>query len=210
MLKWFSLLITCFLLIGCEAKMNPPQKNPQPSPPAVVDEQNKTLRVFFPHAPVEKMYLGVGNEFAQYTEKFYENEGPYFPAVMDNGGNRFFRIYKITDNEISLVYEQPDFFEEEIPAPSSLENRFLVQPLLRLPLEVGEKVGQWKIASVTEKLSLPIGDFSDVVVIQKANEDGSIIRQYWAKNYGKIKDEFLLKDDSGNINEVSSELQTMK
>lgn len=210
MRKLFFLLITSLLLVGCESKTDLPQKNPQPSLPPVVDEQTVSLLDFFPQTPVKKIYQGFGNEFAQYTEKLYKNEGPYYPAVMDNGGNRFLRIYKVTEKEISLVYEQPDFFEEEIPKPSSLEGRFLDQPLLRIPLEVGEKVGQWKIVSVTEKVTLPIGKFSDVIVIRKINEDGSIIRQYWTKKYGKIKDEFLFKDENGDIYEVSSELQSMK
>ncbi|WP_442593615.1 hypothetical protein [Neobacillus sp. D3-1R] len=210
MRKYFFLFLSCLLLSGCVTKTEQPPKDSHTNPPPVVENQKISLLDYFPKTPIDKFFIGIGNEFAQYTEKFYPNEGPYYPAVMDNGGNRFFRIYKVTDQEIALVYEQPDFYEDDIPTPSSFEGRFIIQPLLRFPLNVGEKVGQWKITSLTEKLTLPIGEFSNVLVIQKVNEDGSIVRQYWAKEYGKIKDEFLFKDTNGDLYEVSSELQNIK
>lgn len=210
MKKWLFLFLTSLLLVGCvEINVNN-AKDEQNSPPPNVDEQTVTLLDFFPNQPIEKQFQGIGNEYAQYTETFYKKEGNYIPAIVDNGGTRMLRIYRVTDKEISIVYEQPEFYQETIPPISSLETAFHVKPLLTLPLKIGKMVGEWKIVSLSENVSVPFGDFSDVIVLEKTNQDGSINRQYWVEEYGKVKDEFSQKDENGNLFEVKSELDTIK
>jgi hypothetical protein len=208
--KWLCLLFTSLLLVGCvEINLNTPKNEPNPPLPNV-DEQTISLLHYFPNKPIEKQFQGIGNEFAEYTETFYEKQGNYYPAIVDNGGTRVLRVYKSTDKEISLVYEQPEFYEETIPSITTLESEFQDKVLLSLPLKVGNTMGEWKLVSNTETVTVPFGTFSDVIVLEKINEDSSINRQYWVKEYGKVKDEFSQRDKSGNLFEVKSELDTIK
>jgi hypothetical protein len=208
--KWLFLLVTSLLLVGCvEINVNN-SKNEQNLPQPNVDEQTVSLLDYFPANPIEKQFQGIGNEFAQYSETFYEKEGDYYPTIVDNGGTRLLRIYRVTDKEISMVYEQSEFYEETIPSIASLEAAFQNKPLMTLPLEVGKTNDDWKIVSLSENVTVPFGTFSDVVVLEKTNEDGSINRQYWVEEYGKVKDEYSQKDENGNLFEVKSELDTIK
>jgi hypothetical protein len=208
--RWLFLLLTSLLLVGCvEINVNN-SKDEQKSPLPIVDEQTVSLMDYFPNKPIEKQFQGIGNEFAQYTETFYENVDDYYPAIVDNGGTRVLRIYRVTDKEISIVYEQPEFYDEAIPSLSSLEAEFQDKPLLTIPLEVGRTIGDWKLVSNSETVTVPFGTFSDVIVLEKMNDDGSFNRQYWVEEYGKVKDEYSQKDENGNLFEVLSELGTIK
>jgi hypothetical protein len=208
--KWLFLFLTALLLVGCvEVNVNT-SKDEQNFPQPNIDEQAVTLLDFFPNKPIEKQFHGIGNEFAQYSETFYKKEGDYYPAIVDNGGTRMLRIYRVTEKEISLVYEQPEFYKETIPSISSLEADFQDKLLLALPLKVGKTTDDWKIVSLSENVTVPFGDFSDAIVLEKTNEDGTINRQYWVEEYGKVKDEYSQKDENGNLFEVSSELKTIK
>lgn len=210
MKKWLFLLVTSLLLVGCvEINVNT-SKNEQKPPQPNVDEQTVSLLDYFPNNPIEKQFQGIGNEFAQYSETFFEKEGDYYPAIVDNGGTRLLRIYRVTDKEISIVYEQPEFYEETIPSIASLEAAFQNKPLMTLPLEVGKTMGDWKIVSLSETVTVPFGTFSDAIVLEKTNEDGSINRQFWVEEYGKVKDEYSQKDENGDLFEVKSELDTIK
>jgi hypothetical protein len=209
MYKVLSLIVCSLLLVGCGIKVENSKDNGSP-PPTVIDKKEETLLDFFPTQPVEKQFEGLGNEFAQYTETFFEPPGSIYPSIIDNGGTRILRLYKVTKEEISIVYEQPEFYEETPPPASSLEAEFVNNPILKLPLEVGNTFGEWTIVQVNESLTVPYGSFKEVVIIEKTDETGGIQRQYWVEKHGKIKDEYLLEDENGSVFKVTSELKTLK
>jgi hypothetical protein len=203
MKKLLVFIVSAFLLVGCKGV-----KEIQPSE---INEQTPiSLLDYFPSPPLEKSFLGNGNEFAQYTETFYENSGEFYPSIVNNGGTRMLRVYKVTEDEISIVYEQAEYYEETIPEISTIEPDFSSKPLVQSPVEIDKTAGDWKIISLTEQVTVPYGEYTDVIVIEKQNEDKSVNRQYWAPKVGKIKDEFYLEDENGTAYEVTSELQTTK
>jgi hypothetical protein len=209
--KILPLLFSILLLSGCQkARTDQPIHDFPPPKTSDVVEQTYTLLDYFPTKPITKQFLGIGNEFAQYKETIFEKDGDYYPAIVDNGGTRLLRIYKVTEAEISIVYEQPEYYEERPPSLSSLEQSFIEIPLITLPLEVGKRNGDWEIVNVTETLTVPFGKFIDVIVLEKQNHNGSINRQYWVRKLGKVKDDYLIKDESGNLYEVYSELEAVK
>lgn len=219
MIKAYVTIISClFLLLGCTSQNpeKPSDNNPIPSPieTDVGDDEENTISAslldYFPDKPIVKGYLGTGNEYAQYTETFYQKEGEYIPSIIDNGGTRVLRIYKVTEDEISIVYEQSEFYNETIPSISALEPAFQSKPILTSPLELGGMNGEWKIVDINHTLKVPYKEFNHVLVIEKTNTDGSVNRQYWVKQLGKIKDEFIIEEENGDRYEVTSELQTAK
>jgi hypothetical protein len=216
--KWFISLLSClFLLIGCLGPESQKPSDADITPPSETygkDEEDfastPTAIDYFPTTPLIKSYLGIGNEYAQYTETFFEKQGELIPSIIENGGTRVLRIYKVTENEIAIVYEQSEFYDVTIPSLSSLEDTFQTKPILSNPLEVGNSNREWRIVSVNSTLTVPYQEFKDVLVIEKNNQDGSINRQYWVKDLGKIKDEYVIQEENQEPYKVTSELQTVK
>ncbi|MHC0035470.1 hypothetical protein [Pseudoneobacillus sp. C159] len=203
MKKWLLIIFSAILLVGCNDV-----KEIQPSD--INNHSSVSLLDYFPTSQLEKSFLGKGNEFAQYTETFYENTDNYYPSIVNNGGTRILRVYKVTEDEITIVYEQPEYYEETIPSISSLEPNFISKPLLATPIKFSKKVGDWKVISLSETVTVPYGEYANVILLEMLNEDGSINRQYWAPKLGKIKDEFIQNGEDGTTYEVTSELQSVQ
>jgi hypothetical protein len=202
MKKLIIYLLSVLFLFGCTSA-----GNNKPVPPSDIDKDPEiTLLQFFPQSPTERLFLGKGNEFATYTETFYKNEGSYYPSIVENGGTSMLRIYKVTEDEIALVYEEGEFYDD-VPPISSLEDKFQTRPILTAPIKVGSENREWKVIEYLESLKVPFGNIPDVYVLEKKNKEGSTEKQYWARQYGKIKEEFIIDDQNGVQFEVTSELE---
>ena len=60
------------------------------------------------------------------------------------------------------------------------------------------------------KLVLPIGELEHVIILEKKGADQSIMKQYWAPGYGKVKDEFIIVDENNDKHFITSELITIQ
>lgn len=201
MKKMIIYLLSVLFLFGCTTG------NDQQVPPSDTDKDPEiTLLNFFPQSPTERHFRGTGNEFATYTETFFQQEGPYYPTIVENGGTSMLRIYNVTDDEISIVYEQGEFYDD-VPPISTLEAKFESRPILTAPIKVGSKNGEWEVVKYLKSLEVPLGTIPDVYVLEKKNKQESTERQYWAWQYGKIKEEFIVDDSNGVQFEVTSELE---
>ncbi|MBU8878715.1 hypothetical protein BGM26_06890 [Bacillus sp. FJAT-29790] len=207
MKKWFLLIISSLWLAGCMTKEpQTPQKPMQLQPQA----ETAKIKDYFPLENKNYFFKGEGNEFAVYNEMFYQKEGDYLPSIVENGGTRIFKVYQLTDDEIFVVYEEPEFYDEMIPALDSVKSKFVPISQLKQPFEVGNSFGDWKIVDVHAKLSLPIGELEDVIITEKKNEDNSLVRNYWVPGYGKVKEEFLMTDKNGQEFTITSLLEKIK
>lgn len=193
---------------------NPVQPTPTPTPtPTNPDtskpeptHENHLFKDYFPEENQIKYFTGTGNEFAEEKETVFEMQGNYLPTIVSNGGTSMLKIYKFTDKGIYLVYQQPEYYEKDVPLVTSLENEFKETPILIEPIAEGAVINGWKIISVNKNLLLPIGSIKNSIVLELANKDGSISRQYWAPKYGLVKKEFYMKDSSGYETIITSEL----
>lgn len=204
MKKWFYIVLGCLLLVGCTADKSPSKESPKTEQPSV---ETTKMADYYPLENKIYSYKGEGNEYATYKETFYEKEGDYLPSIVDNGGTCVLKVYQFTADGIYLVYEQAEFYDETLPALDSIKSEFKPIPLLVNPLEVGTVFEEWKIVDKIAKLTLPIGEVHDVLVIEKKGGDKSIVKNYWAAGYGKVMDEFLYTDESGEEFVVTSKLE---
>lgn len=161
---------------------------------------------FFPAENQIKFFEGKGNEFAQETEVIFEMQDNYLPTVVSNGGTSMLKIYKLTDEGIYLVYQQPEYYEESVPAPFEFEDKFKEVPILTKPLKSGAMINGWKIIAVDQNLLLPIGSIKKAVILEQEEEDGSFSRQYWAPGLGLVKKEFYMIDSKGSETSITTEL----
>lgn len=195
---------------------NPGKTNDAPSKPTTSpvspdskpdqSDQEISLKTYFPAENQIKYFKGTGNEFAEEKETVFEMQGNYLPTIVSNGGTSMLKIYKLTEKGIYLVYQQPEYYEKNVPAVTSLEKDFKEVPILTNPISEGTVINGWKIVSSNKNLLLPIGSIKKAIVLEQENQDGSISRQYWAPKYGLVKKEFYMKDSSGSEMLITSEL----
>lgn len=202
--KWWFLLIGLLLVTGCSEKKAPLQEPKLPSEEFIMEDyffqENKTYS-----------YRGEGNEYSAYTEVFYKRTDSYLPSIVDNGGTRILRIYQLTNKGIYLVYEQPEFYDEQIPSFEEMKKQFNPVPLLEKPIKVNSSFNSWKIINIKENVVLPIGMVKNVIIVeQQDHKNNSIVRKYWAPNTGMVKQEFITTDQNNEEFNVISELETIK
>ncbi|KAB2337687.1 hypothetical protein F7731_08830 [Cytobacillus depressus] len=221
MKKWL-LIFGLFLLTGCtEKNLQPSEPNLPDKGAAPVEERTPTeettpevdiaIEDYFPKENKTYMFRGEGNEYATYSETFYNKTDSYLPSIVENGGTRLLRIYQLTNNSINLVYEQPEFYDEKIPSFNDLKSKFNPVPILQTPLKEGNSFNNWNITAIDAELDLPIGKLKNIIVLeQQDDENKSTVRSYWAPNFGKVKQEFISNESETEEFTVTSELKEIK
>lgn len=204
MYKYLFLLVSFFLLSGCS------EKQPQPEKPITTTEEIK-MDEYFPQQNKTYVFHGEGNEYAGFTEVFYQKTDSYLPSIVANGGTRILRIYELTGRGIYLVYEKPEFYDESIPSLAELKKHFHPVPLIIKPLKAGKTFNGWKITHTNAEIELPIGKVNNVIIIeQEDNENHTFVRRYWAPGMGLVKQEFVSAEENTEEISVTSELETIK
>lgn len=202
--KYLFFLIGFLLLSGCAEKQSESPK------PKMTAEEIK-IEEYFPQENKTYKYHGEGNEYAGFTEDFYQRTDSYLPSIIENGGTRILRIYQFTDDGIYQVYEQPEFYDEMIPSLEELKKQFNPVPLLIKPLKAEKTFNNFTISHTNAELSLPIGKVKNVIIIeQQDKENETILRKYWAPGMGMVKQEFVSSEKNTEEFSVTSELENIR
>ncbi|GGA27213.1 hypothetical protein [Psychrobacillus lasiicapitis] len=212
MIKHLFFLIPTLFLIACGAEKpeDTETTSKTPSEEAVPpSESSLSLSHFFMPDNSVAHFKGEGNEYASYTlTTLYPFEN-FVTTYEDNGGTVMQRIYHITDDKISLIAENGEAYEPTTHSLAELQAKQEIEVYLASPLEVGATFNGWKITSVSETLETDSQTFDHVIVIEKTNEDSSITRKYFAKNFGEIKREFIMQEGDEQFI-VSSVFESME
>lgn len=199
------ILLLILLLAACSPNEAPPEpitKEPKEQP---IAEQIDLSDFFMKDGTIAK-YQGEGNEFAQLTVKtqwLNERHVNTYTA----SGTQVLTTYRIDEDKIVVLQRVPETYEVVTPTEDELKNMKPLYTYLQLPFEKGATFEGWTIIDTTATLETPLQTFQDVIVIEKQGEDDSIIRDYFAKGYGFIKSEFIMKDGytvTSTIAEVES------
>jgi hypothetical protein len=116
----------------------------------------------------------------------------YGATYEDNGGTVMQRIYRISTDKISLLAEIGEAYDAQMPSVEELDAMPEIGIYLSTPLEVGTEFNDWIITSTSETVETPLQMFTDVIVIEKKEEQGNVNRKYFAKEFGEIKSEFIM------------------
>ncbi|WP_313890776.1 hypothetical protein [Psychrobacillus sp.] len=155
-------------------------------------EKANDLRQFFMADQASANFIGEGNEYASYTLKTVHLSDNYVVTYENNGGTVLQRIYKITDEKVSILAENEEAYDEKTPTLEELNTMQEKKIYLVAPLTVGSEFGGWKVTSTTETIKTNVQTFTDVIVIEKIDEQNTIVRKYFAKDFGEIKREFIM------------------
>lgn len=200
-------ILISLLLAGCA--VNPSKPQPQDKIDSPTSSLKLNLNDYFPQENKTFSFRGEGNEFASYKEDFFQLTDNYLTSIVENGGTRIFKVYQLTNDGIYLVYEQPEYYEEAPLEVEALKNQFKPVPLLKAPLEIGNKYNDISILKINEELTLPIGQLTNVIVTEQRDDDQhTILKKYWAPGYGLVKTEFISTEPEEMI--VTSELESIQ
>lgn len=172
------------------------------------EEQNNAtlpLRAYFMKDGTVASFEGEGNEYATYTTRTKYLDKNFVSVTEDNGGTTMLSIYRIEGDQVLLVWQEPEQYDDMKASELDLESLVPMQVYLRAPLEKGKKFDEWVVADTNATLVTPYKTFNNVLVTEFKSEDG-INRRYFAKGYGEIKREYIMNDQTT----ISSTLSDIK
>ncbi|MEK3889217.1 hypothetical protein [Bacillus sp. FSL K6-3431] len=167
------------------------------------------LSTFFMKDEAEAEFRGEGNEFAQFTAKTQWLNDHFVNVYENNGGTVMLRTFRIDKDKIVVVREEGESYDDYSPSDSELKQLEPIYTYLHLPLNKGSKFDGWTVIDNKATLDTPLQEFSDVIVIEREGDDGSITRKYFAKDYGEIKREIIMKEGTEEFT-VTSTIEKVK
>ncbi|MFJ7826427.1 hypothetical protein [Psychrobacillus sp. NPDC096623] len=195
MKNMFVVLIPIVFLFACtneQTKQSTPEHTETPiTEPIVVREEATDLMQYFLNDNSTAKFKGEGNEYAAFTLKTNHLFDNYVATYEDNGGTVMRRYYKISPTEITLIDEQGEAYEEANPTLQELQAMETISVYLKTPLEVGTEFNGWKITSSSTTVDTDLQTFENVVVLEKIDEQGNLMRKYFAKGYGEIQRDYM-------------------
>ena len=143
-------------------------------------------------------FEGEGNEFASYTQKTEWIDDQYVNVYEDNGGTTVLYTFRVTDDQVDVIRREGEMYKEDQATAEELDKLTTLYIYLKLPLEKGAKFDDWEVVEVDGTLDTPYDTFKDVITIEK-DEDDILTRLYFAKDYGEIKREVVMEDESMTV-----------
>ena len=198
--SWMTYFITvavvglaCFLLflLYPQNERNQTADDPIIEPP-MEEEVSKTLANYFLKSGETMYYAGEGNEYAPFqltTTWLSEN---YVQQVIDNGGGITQQIYRITNDEVQLIYNDLIEFEPVAFELDELDTLETIEIMLKTPIKNETEFDQ-KTMQYPVKVKVPFGTFENAVLVSEKSEMDTI-NEYYVEQYGLVKREFLTAD----------------
>ncbi len=186
---YLNILLVLFIGLTACAQVDIPEREE--------NQETANLKAYFPmHQGMEYSYAGEGNEFAPFKRKIMFVEDNYLQLTDNNGGTVVIKVYKYNDREITEVFSEGEFYEDENLIPDVRNNEEKGEIILKAPLEVGKSWssndGDREIIAVDQKVKVPAGTFYQVVKIKISYQDSNNTGyEYYAPNIGLIKSEYL-------------------
>lgn len=198
MKKLLVLLIPILFLFACKEEQTGQTTSIQTETPITqpeVDVEEKTeeisdLKQYFLEDNSTAKFKGEGNEYAAFTLKTQHLFDNYIATYEDNGGTVMRRYYKISPTQITLINEQGEAYEEANPSLQELEQMEDISVYLKFPLEVGTEFDGWQITSTRATVESDLQTFENVIVMEKIDDQGNLMKKYFAEGIGEIQREF--------------------
>lgn len=235
-MKKLSLLLLAFFLLAALVACTPKNANPpvteepptngenpkveepkqeepkQEEPKQEEPSEEYMLKEFFLRDGAVAKFIGEGNEYAGCTCTTQWLNDRYVNVYSDNGGTVVLQTYRIDEDKIVLIHREAEVYEPVNPTEEELEAMPVLSTYLQLPLETGATFDGWTVVDTKATLETPLQTFTNVIVIEKIDEEGTLNRSYFAKAFGEIKSEYILKvgDEEHTITSTIAEITYTK
>jgi hypothetical protein len=153
-------------------------------------------------------FKGEGNEFAELDVRTAYLEGSHVAVYEDNGGTVVLRVYRLGEDRIELVKEEPEFYEEYAPSLEELEALAPISVYLEFPMQTGDVINGRTLVDMEAEVETPYKTFKHAIVFEENTESG-INRTYFVEGFGEVKREFLMETEDGPFT-VASSLESLE
>ncbi|WHT47226.1 hypothetical protein QNH10_13425 [Sporosarcina thermotolerans] len=126
----------------------------------------------------------------------------------NNGGVTIRHIYKIEENQITIINHTPVDMNEDFPSLSEIEAMEPEGIYLKKPFEVGTTFGKWKITETGVTVETPYQKFDNAFVIE-SKENNAVNRKYFVEGYGEVKREAIMEVENNEKFIVTSTLESV-
>lgn len=212
--KSVNLMIIIFVLLllisGCAGNE---EQGSNRSEEKVAAGKEEEITAYFPLLEGKHYeYQGEGIEYASFVRDILYIDSPFVQVHEDNGGTVVASVYKVEEEQVSLVKREAEYYSEEnlIPKLKEQEELKVEEVIIKNPLEEGttwETNGKTKeIVEIDTELEVPAGKFYDVIKIKSETDEADndmTHYHYYAKNIGLIK-----QRSAGEDYEILSELES--
>ncbi|MGD7023385.1 hypothetical protein ACQCVK_12365 [Rossellomorea vietnamensis] len=135
------------------------------------------------------------NDQQVFTEEVIAQNEEYVQMVVTLGGSMTTEIYRWTEDELALVYQE--YTDPEQPEAGLLEG---FEPSTDTEVLFGESA-DWELISEDEALTVNGKTYENVKQIKKVTDEvvgsDTIIVRYYAPGYGMVKEEMEVTGDNG-------------
>lgn len=211
MRAFYLTLCLLILLFGCQSEdqgTKPEQEKEETATEEAEKQKVVDLKKFLKPDNTVANFLGDGNEFSSYTEKTTWLNDEFVETIVDNGGVSLMTIYKITKNQIEIVFKEPIDLDTPFPKIEELEVLEPIETYLATPIEEGTSFGQWKIVETNATIETPYKTFEKAIILEEKGEN-YVNRKYFVEGLGEIKTESIMDTDQGETYTVTSALQSI-
>jgi len=172
---------------------------------SVPNENQQTLKSYFRKSGDVAYYVGNSGDTSTYNVETTWLADNYVQHIINYEATIMQHIYRITGDEIQLVYSgnyetHPTHFEL-----AALDQLPVLSVLLKTPLEDGNTFDRKTISS-PEAVDTAIGSFDNTIMISEEMDSGKR-HIYYVPNEGIVKEVFSF-DDNGS--DIISELQSIE
>jgi hypothetical protein len=198
----FSVMVIILLVALIMSWMEPSVEVLSDGTRTETEGSSTDLRVYLP--PLQGMvysFSGEGMEYASFTRQVTFSS-PDALQMEDLSGTNLAQVVQYGRDELKVVWSEGEYYDKRSLLDAEYRqsrgrdhSRELV--LLKAPVEKGHS---WvderyhrEIVATDATVTLPLGTFYEVVVVrsQPTDDSGSYVYEYYAKNIGLIKREFL-------------------
>lgn len=158
----------------------------------------------------ENVYMdfkGIGNEFAEYRTyvDFVKDDTVQIRSI--NPGTVSVNVYQYKDGAIVSLFSRGEtYYVYDYTGMKEKEEIIIKEPIkVGTTWNVGESATK-SITAIDKEISTPAGKYKALEITTES--PGSIIRDYYVKGIGKVKSEFVSKEDESFT--VVSELQKIE
>lgn len=215
MKRLFNLSVLSLLLLGACGLEEPEPEVQAPDPETGVSETESPEKEevdpheFFRADGTIAYFKGEGNEFAQFTQRTVHLDDDHIAIYEDNGGTTVLRVYRISEDKIELVKEEPEFYEEYSATSEELKQLEPVSVYLEFPLEKGMELEGRTLVETGATVETPYQTFDDAYIFESPEADGNLSRWAFVEGFGEVKREFIIQEEAGSA-AVTSTLESVE
>ncbi|CAM5202359.1 hypothetical protein UACE39S_06914 [Ureibacillus acetophenoni] len=165
---------------------------------------------FFPPEDLDLFFIGgFENSGVKVQTKWLSEK--FVQQISYHGGGTIEKIYKITNNQIEVIYET--MIDGSTPSNMTigeLEQLPTIDIVMKAPFTVGDVFGEYTLIDTNGEVGTMYSTFENVIVLESETEN-YLSRKYYAIGFGEVKIESMFyNEETGQYEEgVTTELSSI-